>query len=94
MNATPTLEHEITSGFLDNATEDSRGVFLLYRRDDQTHECSGFRLIRAPSLFAVLQHIGTRPRGGKTTVRLVTLRYPGQLAATEQYFGCTLEVVR
>jgi hypothetical protein len=62
----------------------------------RTHDfnCSNFRLILAQSLLELNKHVGGDPPGVILTIRLVQLRYPGQLAAAEQFFRCRLETAK
>jgi hypothetical protein len=89
---TPFLLPEIMDGFLASASETAAGLFLVYRRNEGDFTCHSFRLIRASSLHALNEYICGDPPGVQLTIRLVHLRYPGQLWATEQYFRCRLEV--
>jgi hypothetical protein len=88
----PYLLPEIMSGFLGTAGETSAGVFLVYQRNEGDFYCHSFRLIRASSLRALTEYICGDPPGVQLTIRLVNLRYPGQLWAAERFFACRLEV--
>jgi len=94
MNATPYLFDEIREGLLDDADidEESRALYLVYKRDPDSGTCSGYRLILAPNMSALRRYIDGAPPDA--IVRVVHLRFPGQVAATEQYFNCKLEIVR
>jgi len=90
--ASPYLLPEIMSGFLGSANETAAGLFLVYQRNEGDFTCHSFRLIRASSLRALNEYICGDPPGVQLTIRLVHLRYPGQVWAAEGFFGCKLEV--